>query len=150
MASAAVAAGGVLSPEEQWRVSMECVAQAGDPEAAKKCARECGAAAGLATSGASMGQTATCMAGARAYLRFEPMPEGSRWVSVAMCRLQEVPNNYYRLLRVLEIVQRTGRRMSELDIDEAWTTLFQQHCRQSVTCVHRPGSSSDPILTAIV
>ena len=29
-----------------------------------------------------------------------------------------MPNNYYRLLRVLEIVQRTGRRMSELDIDE--------------------------------
>ncbi len=39
------------------------------------------------------------------------------WVT-ALCRLREVPNNYYRLLRVLEIVQRTGRRMSELDIDE--------------------------------
>ncbi len=39
------------------------------------------------------------------------------WVSYVR-RLQQVPNNYYRLLRVLEIIQRTGRRMSELDIDE--------------------------------
>ncbi len=33
------------------------------------------------------------------------------------CRLKTVPNNYYRLLRVLEIVMSTGRPRAELNLD---------------------------------
>lgn len=35
------------------------------------------------------------------------------------CRLKTVPNNYYRLLRVLEIVMSTGRPRAELNLDTA-------------------------------
>ena len=51
-----------------------------------------------------------------------------------ICRLAGVPNNYYRLLRVLEIVQRTGRRMADLDIDEVrmcwhrWVISLSESC----------------------
>ena len=39
----------------------------------------------------------------------------------APCRLREVPNNYYRMHRVLEIVLATGKPRSELDLDtQVW------------------------------
>ena len=49
-------------------------------------------------------------------------------------RLAEVPNNFYRLLRVLEIVQTTGRTLAELDIDEAAPLDFDFRC----FFLHRP------------
>ena len=45
-----------------------------------------------------------------------------------------MPNNYYRLLRVLEIVQTTGKTMSELDIDEQAPLDYDFRC----FFLHRP------------
>ena len=51
-----------------------------------------------------------------------------------LCRLAEVPNNFYRLLRILEVVQTTGGTMAALDIDEAAPLDFDFRC----FFLHRP------------
>ena len=45
-----------------------------------------------------------------------------------------MPNNFYRLLRVLEIVQSTGATMAALDIDESAPLDFDFRC----FFLHRP------------
>lgn len=44
------------------------------------------------------------------------------------CRLREVPGNWYRLNRVLEIVSVTGRSLAELDLDTSAPLDYDFRC----------------------
>ena len=50
---------------------------------------------------------------------------GAAW---NVCRLSTVPNNYYRMLRVLEILKATGQPRSQLNLDTSMPLEYDFRC----------------------